>query len=98
MELARLAGEPLTVGKEVSLGEPGRSSSDDSKLTTREGGDGKGTVEEMMEKRERERERGKKRERGSKFIKSKSAELYRLKQEGQRQRGDVLSLKRRQSF
>lgn len=30
MELARLAGEPLTVGKEVSLGEPGRSSSDDS--------------------------------------------------------------------
>ncbi len=30
MELARLAGEPLTVGKEVSLGEPGRTSSDDS--------------------------------------------------------------------
>lgn len=30
MELARLAGEPLTVGKEVSLGEPGRTSSEDS--------------------------------------------------------------------
>lgn len=30
MELARLAGEPLTVGKEVSLGEPGRRISDDS--------------------------------------------------------------------
>lgn len=30
MELARLAGEPLTVGKEVSLGEPGRTSCDDS--------------------------------------------------------------------
>lgn len=30
MELARLAGEPLTVGKEVSLGEAGRTSSDDS--------------------------------------------------------------------
>lgn len=30
MELARLAGEPLTVGKEVSRGEQGRSSSDDS--------------------------------------------------------------------
>lgn len=30
MELARLAGEPLTVGKVVSLGEPGRTSSDDS--------------------------------------------------------------------
>lgn len=30
MELARLAGEPLTVGKEVSLGEPGRNSSVDS--------------------------------------------------------------------
>lgn len=30
MELARLAGEPLTVGKEVSLGEVGRTSSEDS--------------------------------------------------------------------
>lgn len=30
MELARLAGEPLTVGKEVSLGEPGRISCVDS--------------------------------------------------------------------
>lgn len=30
MELARLAGEPLTVGKEVSLGEAGRTSSEDS--------------------------------------------------------------------
>lgn len=30
MELARLAGEPLTVGKVVSLGEPGRISWDDS--------------------------------------------------------------------
>lgn len=30
MELARLAGEPLTVGKEVSLGEPGSTSCVDS--------------------------------------------------------------------
>lgn len=30
MELARLAGEPLTVGKEESLGDPGRTPSDDS--------------------------------------------------------------------
>lgn len=30
MELAKLAGEPLTVGKEVSLGEPGKTSCDDS--------------------------------------------------------------------
>lgn len=30
IDLARLAGEPLTVGKEVSLGEPGNTSCDDS--------------------------------------------------------------------
>ena len=30
MELAKLAGEPLTVGKEVSLGELGMTSSGDS--------------------------------------------------------------------
>lgn len=41
MELARLAGEPLTVGKEVSRGEPGRTSCDDSKLP-REGQEGRG--------------------------------------------------------
>lgn len=40
MELARLAGEPLTVGKEVSLGEAGSTSSDDSKLRPeRDGGE-----------------------------------------------------------
>lgn len=33
IDLARLAGEPLTVGKEESLGEPGKTSCDDSKLT-----------------------------------------------------------------
>lgn len=36
MELARLAGEPLTVGKEVRRGEAGRTSSEDSKLTRAE--------------------------------------------------------------
>lgn len=30
IDLARLAGEPLTVGKEVSLGEPGNTSWEDS--------------------------------------------------------------------
>ena len=33
MELAKLAGEPLTVGKEVRRGELGMNSSGDSKLT-----------------------------------------------------------------
>lgn len=53
MELARLAGEPLTVGKEVSLGEPGRISSADSKLRTQ----GKGGRKEGGLGRERGRRR-----------------------------------------
>lgn len=35
MDVARLAGEPLTDGKEVMRGDAGRTSSDDSKLRAR---------------------------------------------------------------